>query len=465
LTAAATHTARATPTRTWTLWAAAAATLLAAAAVGGAVGAARGEADGALAFAGSLAVAAGLVVGVSVDPAITISLGLALQIFSGQFSHLGSPIGLDRVVLVFGIAVAAVRGIRDGQRRLRVSGVHLLLLAIGVYGLLSALWANRLVNNAGFGLLDYLGLIPFGLFFVAPAVFHGKRERAILMGTLVVVGLYLGVTSVLETTGPSSLIFPSYIANPNVGIHYGRARGPFVEAAGNGLAMYGCAVVAAIALATWKRARWLALLALATCVFGIIYCLTRQVWLAAALGTIVGMLSRPGLRAWLIPAVAGTVIVIGSALAVIPGLSQRAEGRVNAERPVWDRLNSDAAALRMIEQRPLLGFGWYTFGEQSLNYYEQAPDRPVTTVGRIHNVFLSYATELGVPLLFAWVIAIGIALMGGLRRRGPPDLDLWRSGLVAFAVAWAVVANFTPMGYAFVHSLLWLWAGMAWSRT
>jgi putative inorganic carbon (hco3(-)) transporter len=454
-----------TATRISTLWAAAAATaaLCAAAAVG--VGQSRGAADGFLASAGVVVAVGGIVAVALVAPAVTISAGIALEVFSGQFSHLGSPIGLDRVVLVAGIVAAVVRDLRSDAPRLRVSGVHVLLLAISVYGLMSALFAHQLVNNAVFGLLDYLGFIPFALFFVAPAAFPSERERRVLLGTLVGVGLYLGITAVLETTGPSSLIFPRYVADPSVGLHFGRARGPFVEAAGNGLALYGCAVAAAIALRQWRRARWVPLLALVLCIFGVIFCLTRQVWVAAVLGTAVGMFARRELRAWLIPAALAALLAIGAAFALVPGFGTRADSRVNSQRPVWDRLNSDDAALRMIGDEPLLGHGWYTFGGESLNYYRQAPDRPVTTVGRVHNVFLSYAVELGVLVLTAWVIAIALALMGGLRRRGPPDLDDWRSGLIAFAVAWAVVANFTPMGYAFVHSLLWLFAGMTWSRT
>jgi putative inorganic carbon (hco3(-)) transporter len=454
-----------TATRTWTLWAAAAATgaLMAAAAVG--VGHSRGAADGFLALCAVLLAVGGVVAAALVAPAVTISAGVALEIFSGEFSHLGSPVGLDRVVVVAGIVAAVVRDVRSDAPRLRINGLHVLLLAIAVYGLLSALFVHQLVSNSVFGLFDYLGFIPFALFLVAPLAFPGERERRVLLGTLVGVGLYLGITAVLETTGPSSLILPRYIANPHVGIHFGRARGPFVEAAGNGLAMYGCAVAAAIALRQWRRARWIPLLALLLCIFGVIYTLTRQVWLAAVVGTFVGMLARRELRVWLVPALLAGALVVGGAFAVAPGFGSRADKRVNDRRPVWDRLNSDDAALRMIADKPLLGHGWYTFGTESLDYYRQAPDRPVTTVERVHNVFLSYAAELGVLMLVAWVIAIGLALAGGLRRRGPPDLDDWRSGLVAFAVAWAVVANFTPMGYAFVHSLLWLMAGMTWSRT
>jgi O-antigen ligase len=198
---------------------------------------------------------------------------------------------------------------------------------------------------------------------------------------------------------------------------------------------------------------------------GIVFTLTRQVWLAAVAGSVVTMASRRELRRWLIPAaVAGAVGVLGLFLAV-PGFSARADNRLNDERPVWDRLNSDEATLRMIGERPLLGFGWGTFPARSFDYYRLANDRPLTTVGKPHNVFLGNGAELGALVLLAWIAALAIAVGGGVRRRGPPELDRWRTGLIAIAVAWLVVANFTPMGYAFCHSVLWLWAGICWSRT
>jgi O-antigen ligase len=320
-------------------------------------------------------------------------------------------------------------------------------------------------NEPFFGLLDYFGVVPFALFLLAPAAFPGPRERRLLLGTLVGVGIYLGITALLETTGPSGLVFPAYIADPTVGIHFGRARGPFVEAAGNGLALFMCGVACALALALWRRHRWIPALGLLLCGLGIEFTLTRQVWLAAGVATIVAMLAHRRLRAWAVPtAVVGAAVAV-AALTLVPGLSRKADERVASQRPVWDRLNSDDAALRMIADRPLAGFGWYRFGDASRDFYRLAPDRPLTTVGRPHNVFLGFAAELGVFAVLAWVACLAAALVSALRRRGPPSLDAWRAGLVAVAVAWLIVANFTPMGYAFVHSVLWLWAGLCWSRT
>jgi O-antigen ligase len=343
--------------------------------------------------------------------------------------------------------------------------VHLVLAALVAYAGASAVFATTLTRNEPFfALLDYLGIIPFLLFLVAPAAFPTRRERALLLGTLAGTGLYLGVTAILETVGPAWLVFPRYIMDPGVGIHFGRARGPFVEAAGDGLAMIFCGVAAAVAFAG-RRHRLLALIALAACAVGIVFTLTRQIWLAAIVATLMTMVARRGLRVWLVPTAFAGALAVAAIFSFVPGFSGRADSRLADRNPVWDRLNSDEATLRMIGERPIQGFGWYSFAERGRPYYRLAPDRPLTTVGRPHNVFLAYGAELGVPATLAWIAALLVAIGGGLRRRGPPDLDRWRAGLVTVACAWFVVANFTPMGYAFDHAVLWLWAGLCWSRT
>ena len=87
-------------------------------------------------------------------------------------------------------------------------------------------------------------------------------------------------------------MFPNYIIDPNVGLHFGRARGPFVEAVADGLSLYMCAVAAAIGLAVWRKP-WITLRVRhghrARGGLGILFTLTRAVWIGAAIGTIVAM--------------------------------------------------------------------------------------------------------------------------------------------------------------------------------
>ncbi len=442
--------------------------IVAAAAIALAVGYAVNEranpADGYLAFAVIAVLLSGLVLLATVDAAVTISVGLALSVFSGQFSHLGSPVGIDRLVLFAGVATVLVRELRAERPRLRTERIHIALAIVTVWAIGSAVLAGTLRSSGPlFSLLDNLGIIPFLLFWIAPAAFPSERERRILLGTLVVIGLYLGATAILETIGPTRLVFPRYIMEPGVGIHFGRARGPFVEAAADGLAMLMCGTAAAMALSQWRR-KWLPAVGLAVCALGMVFTLTRQIWLAAIAGTLVAMLSRRELRPYVIPACVLGAVAVLAVFAFVPGFSGRAQNRLDSQLPLWDRLNSNSAALRMAEAKPALGFGWATFPEHP-EFYQQAADRPLTVVPRPHNVFLAYAAELGVLATLAWIACIVVAFLQSVGRRGPPDLDVWRTGLLAVGCGWLVVANLTPMNYAFCHSVFWLWLGITRGRT
>ena len=406
-----------------------------------------------------------LAAAVAIEPAWILSAGVALSIFSGNWSYFHVPGPLDRVVIVTGIITVLVRSfvVADAPR-VQVRRVHWILALLVVYAAGSAAWTNTLSQHqAAFELLDRLGVVPFLLYLVAPVAFATERQRTILLGTLAAVGAYLGATAFFEMIGPHSLVFPSFISNPALGIHDGRARGPFLEAGADGLAMFSCAV-AAVMLLDRPRKRWIrwALIAITgLCLLGLVLTLTRQVWAGAAAGALLASLASRRLRRHLPAAMIAGVVVIGGALLVIPGLQAKLHTRASAQKPVWDRLNSDAAALRMIESRPLLGFGWGTFPRYSRQYYHVAKTYPLSAVGEVHNVILSNLAELGAVGLGLWFLGLSLAMVAPFMRRGPPDLEIWKLGLIAIAVAWFVQANFAPLAYAFDNYLPWLFAGLA----
>ena len=164
------------------------------------------------------------------------------------------------------------------------------------------------------------------------------------------------------------------------------------------------------------------------------------------------------------------------ALAAIPGLQASVRERTNEKEPVWDRRNSNAAATRMIAAKPLVGFGWGRFANDSADYYRQAATYPLTSVRNVHNVYLANAVELGLlgALLWLqainycfksdallWLVACVVAVGGAVMRRGPPELRPWKIGLIAVAVSYAVVGLTTPLGYVLPALLMWTWAGIA----
>jgi len=189
-------------------------------------------------------------------PSTIVALGVGAEVFSGNWRYMHVPLPLDRLLLTFGFLALAFRGVRNvsPERRLLFSPLHLLMLSLVVYATLSALWAGTLSTSLGlYAILDRLGVIPFLLFTTAPLLFGSERGRRTLLAVLVAVGLYLGFTALLEGVGLTRLTLPSYIHNPTVGIHFGRARGPFVESVADGLSMFMCGVAAAVALTSWRQ--------------------------------------------------------------------------------------------------------------------------------------------------------------------------------------------------------------------
>jgi len=149
-------------------------------------------------------------------------------------------------------------------------------------------------------------------------------------------------------------------------------------------------------------------------------------------------------------------------LAAIPGLAKRASDRQHDERPIWDRRNSNAAALRMLGDRPLVGFGWNEYTAKNTNYFVQDKNIPLTGYRvPLHDVYLSNAVELGVLGAALWLAALLAAIGGTIVRRGPPELRPWRIGLVAIGVQWMVESALAPFPYTFPNLLLWTWAGIA----
>jgi putative inorganic carbon (hco3(-)) transporter len=424
-----------------------------------------------IAFGGPLllavpALVAALYLGTFVGAAGLVSLGIVALSLNGNASELGLPMGPDR--LLFAAAIGAlVVGLPLGAwatRRIRWRGIHLVLALVATGGIVSAAASGTLRQSEGiFALLDRLGIMPFVLFTIAPVVFATRRQRNLLLAALVGLGAYLSFTAFAETLGLRGLVFPQYVNDPDVGHHFGRARGPFVEAVAMGLGLFACAVASTIAWRTWHPvwARRLAAVVAVACLVSTILTLTRAVWLATAVAILVVLGVNPTTRRAVVPVAVTGAIAAFAALTFIPGLGDRAEDRAADQRPVWDRFNTNEAAIRAVVDRPLTGVGWQQFRSENAPYLWQADDRPLTGSRiEVHNVFLSHAAELGLPIAGLWATAMVVAVGGAVIRPGPSSLRLWRLGLLALGLHWAIVAAFGPLGYPLPNALLWLWAGI-----
>lgn len=403
-------------------------------------------------------------------PAVMMCGAIVLTLFSGNWETLGLP-GFpflpDRMLVVGVLLALLLRapGARDVPRP-TMRPVHVLLLVTILYATLSAASAGTLSTKSGaFSLLDLLGVIPYLMLFIAPVVFHGAREREWLLITLVGVGLYLGWTAIFEAIGPSSLVFPHYIADVA-----GRAAGPFRASDTEGFATFACGIAALIAYIQWRGRprRYIALLASLVSMLGCFLSLERGAWIGAVAGIAIAGLAARELRRWLVPAVVvGAISIIGLFL-LSPALASRTSSRVNDQLSVWDRQNMTAAGLRMLAAKPLFGFGWGEYENADEDYFRQASDYPMTGLSTsvteqhvpLHDTYLSFAVDLGLVGGLLWLGSLIWGVGGSIVTRGSPDLRLWKLGLGAIFVCYLVIALVDPLSQNFSQLVLWTWAGV-----
>lgn len=405
--------------------------------------------------------------------AITMCAGVALTVFSGNWGLMGLP-GFpflpDRMLLAGVVLMIVLRAPGAVHvAHMRVGKVHLFLGLLVLYALGSAAAAGTIGTKDGiFALLDRLGIVPFAMLLLAPAVFCEERSRGWLLATLVGLGTYLGVTAIFESIGPHALVVPHYIVVSDETLPGARAGGPFASSVAEGFATFACAVASVIAFTQWRsRWRWYALSVATVCMFACFVTLERGVWLAAIGGTVVAALSTRQGRRLLVPGALAAALVIGGALTLSPALASKTSNRVGEHRSVWDRRNQTSAAFRMIAARPLFGFGWDTFEARGLDYFREAPDYPMSGYSTsqrgipLHDIYLSMAVELGLLGALLWLAGTLWGIGGAIFASGPPELRPWKLGLLALGVFFLIVASVNPLQENFTELLLWTWAGVA----
>ncbi|BEP13599.1 hypothetical protein acdb102_19100 [Acidothermaceae bacterium B102] len=384
-------------------------------------------------------------------------------VIAGNSSLLGLPIGPDHPLEAAAVLLLLLDPRALRERRVRFQPLFVACAAMVGVAAWSGWAVGTLTTSLGFyQLLDTL-IVPYLGIVLGPLIFSTPARRDLLLRLLVAIGLYLSLTAIFEMLGPHQLVFPRYILDPNVGLQYGRARGPFVESEADGLAMCFCGMAAAFAFVRLPgRWRQVSALTALLCAFGILLSLTRSVWVGAGLGVVLVCLAEPRLRRRLPVVVAAAVAAVTIALAEIPSLQTLVTQRAGNQRSLWDRENVNAAALRILHDRPLSGVGWANYINVSRDWVRQAAGYPITNIDiGVHNVFLSRAAELGIPAAILWTVCLLAGpVRATLRRRIQGDLRGWQLVLLGSLACWFIASLASPLSYPLPNFLIWLEAGM-----
>lgn len=364
---------------------------------------------------------------------------LAGNLFGFQFAsfHVGSvPLTVDRILLVvLFIAYAVHWRLGRTQRASPVAADYLAaaFVAVLVGSTFTHVWQS-VTPEQGSPVYRLLAgyVMPLVLYWIARQAPLSERSVKFVQVALAIFGIYLGVTALLEISQQWWAVFPHHIADPKVGIHFGRARGPMVQSVSLGLALAVCLLCAVVWWPRLKRPGQLLLAATLPLYFaGLYYTYTRSVWIGTALGLFIVLtlvLSAPW-RRWVVAGmVAGGLIFAATGLDSLFAF-QREFSANNTRESAELRGSFAYVSWKMFLDKPLLGVGFGHFPEEKIPYLADrstelrlAPIRDWVH----HNTLLSLLTETG---------AIGLGLF--LAMLAAWSRDAWRIYRDAQAPIWA----------------------------
>ena len=303
------------------------------------------------------------------------------------------------------------------------------------------------------------------MFPLGALVFATEHRRELLLRTSALMAIYLGFTGLFEYLRIGALVFPSYIManlNPSTEI---RAGGPYLFPEPLGLVCALAIFLSGLLVRTSSSRLWrfIGMLGIFFGLVGSVVGMVRSVWLALIVAGLVVGLIVPRIRRKLPLLLIAAAIMVAIIVFVFPDFRDILINRITTERSVYDRQNTNVAALRVIQEYPLFGIGWGEFVHQNVDWVRQADTYPVTTITiEIHNVFLARAAETGVPGMLLWLLCFVTGpLLGLLAKPLTTSTRYWKLvGLAAFFL-WFMPSLSSPNPYPTPNFLVWLVWGIA----
>ena len=386
------------------------------------------------------------------------------------------PLTIDRL-LIAGLAVAFVIHWRLGKADTKpIQRVDVLLAAFLLLLVISTFTADWRVSLPGYIsplwrlIVGYL--MPAAVYWIVRQSPLSEKTLRRTCAVMFVFGAYLAITGLLEIAGQWSFVFPRYIADPYVGEHFGRARGPMVNSVSYGLMLSVCLLCG---WAVWpKLSRGLQLISLLLApVFlaGVFFSYTRSVWLGTALAVL--GIAAVALRGRVRSVVLGGAVMGGLLIAAVLGSSILAFNRndntaAQTSQSVSMRGSFAFVSWQMFQDRPLLGFGFGQFPKEKLPYLsDRSTPLQLETLRPYvhHNTYLSLLTETGAVGLALFSLILVLWIKNGLALASSDQAPPWarRWGILTLAVlaVYATQAMFHELTYTPLDtSLVFFFAGI-----
>lgn len=391
-----------------------------------------------------------------------------------KFEVGGINLSLDRLLLV-GVCGAAVLQWRLGLIKLKplcafdypvFALIGVLVASIAIFGppppsKITEPVVQHLINGY---------LIPLALYLLVRQVDFDDLSLDHIQTFLGWFGLYLAVTGIAEAFQQWWLVYPSYIADPNIGLHFGRARGPMIHSVSYGVYLGVCLISVWLTrerLTKWWQ--WLAWAGMPIMLAAIYFTKTRSVWFGALTGLVLAaaFAFRSSWRWWIIGGVAAAGVTL-SLLKVDDLLKVQREGTVqDTVQSANMRASFAYVSWKMFLDRPIFGFGFGHFPKAKLAYLgDRETSLPLEQIrGYVHhNTLLSLLTETGLIGLAAYVAMLAAWGWAAWRLIDWPDATeaMRRQGLLMLGALGVIIwqqlgheITFTPHD----HAILFVVAG------
>jgi len=304
-------------------------------------------------------------------------------------------------------------------------------------------------------------LLPCATFYCAKYFLNDEADIRCVVRGLFWIGAFLVVTSIMEGVGLRQYVLPSYINDKTFLIHLGRARGPFLNAAFNGVALC-IGLIAGLMLLPLVRfpfsiLHYAVLVLFAPAVF---FTETRSVYLQFVLIVVgVGVALRTPFPKWKVLAIPCFLIILAILLNIGRLAStERSAGGLAQMEEVSIRFELARKSLELIGQYPFFGVGLAQFRNVGL--------APLEEIEYQHNHLLGLASELGLAGLATYLAFLVIILRRLFRLlRGMPEGPFVNDNFV-FLTGLALLCNLTsntfvePSLHTFANTNFFLFAGI-----
>jgi O-antigen ligase len=297
--------------------------------------------------------------------------------------------------------------------------------------------------------------IPAVLYFAARTALLDERAWRTLLVGLAALGAYLTFTSFAEIGKQWWAVFPRYIADPTLGTHFGRARGPLLNSASLGVMLTACFwAVWFLAAPLARRGQALALLLLLAIAAAVYFTYTRSTWIGLGLTCgLVPLLQMPRRMRY----VAALGVVFAGAVGVVlfgevVTKLGRKDSDASAEHSVYQRASFAYVSARMFRDAPVFGCGLGRFYDCKLPYLaDRSQQIELESLRSLdhHNTLLSILVETGLVGLTLYLLLLAGWAKAGLTLFRDASLPAWqrRQGLFTLAI----LANY--LSSALFHDL------------